>query len=91
MFEIGDKVRVERKAPSISIWVTSMDRTIGSVGEVVEIEDTRNLGRGVRYCVYFENIQDRWWYESGSLVPPSEPSSVPEPGAYLAILKSLKK
>lgn len=91
MFEIGDKVRVERKAPSISIWVTAMDRTIGSVGEVVEIEDNRNLGKGVRYSVYFENIQDNWWYESGSLVPPSEPSSVPEPGAYLAILKSLKK
>lgn len=89
MFEIGDRVRVIKKESSISMWVTAMDRTVGSVGEVVKIEDDLNLGEGVRYNVYFENIQDSWWYEPGSLIPVGK--SIPEPGAYLAILKSLKE
>lgn len=58
MFKLNDKVRVVGRQPSNSIWIEAMDRTVGSVGEVVEIYDMRSQNKGIRYNVYFANTSD---------------------------------
>ena len=92
MFKIGDRVRVIKKEPSNLIWEEAMDKTVGSVGAVVMICDYYTQKKAYpMILVSFGSISETWGYDPASLAPLSEPSPVLEPGAYLAILKSLKK
>jgi len=63
-FKIGDMVRIN-KVSDHSHWVTSMDDTIGKLGEIVGIDDISlpPIHNGIKYYVRFnEGTHSHTWY-----------------------------
>lgn len=82
-FKVGDKVKIldGRKMPSDIIWVDSMNKNIGKVGEVSHVEE------GWGYTVFSDRTN--FWYDERWLAPAHDKAKKQNDGVRTALMSSV--